>query len=188
MKQAAPYRLLFLGRWHRNKGADLLIEALELLDDADWAQIETVEIFGGGSLAPAMEAGVERLRIAGRPVALGGFLDKGAAEAAILRTDYVLIPSRVESIPVIFSDAVKLGCPVVAMPVGDLSALIRQDGCGVCANRADAASFAEALGRALRSAPAAYAEGVAKAAKRFDMEQAIVAPLLTLARSPAGAP
>ena len=43
-----PYRLLFLGRWHPNKGIDLLLDALESLGDADWRNIESLEIQGGG--------------------------------------------------------------------------------------------------------------------------------------------
>ncbi len=43
----APYRLAFLGRWHPNKGTDLLLDALHQLRDEDWHRIEAVRIAGG---------------------------------------------------------------------------------------------------------------------------------------------
>ena len=166
-RDAPPFRLLFLGRWHPNKGVDLLIEALRRLDEEDWRRIEAVEICGGGPLEPLVRAGVESLRAAGHPVELRGFLDKPAAAEAMLRADYLLIPSRIESIPVVFSDAMKLGCPVVAMPVGDLPRLIGEHDCGLLASRADGAAFAAAIGAALERSPSVFEAGVARARERF---------------------
>lgn len=165
-----PYCLLFLGRWHPNKGIDLLLDALAMLGDDDWSRIKRVEIQGGGPLEPLVCERVAALRAVGRPVELGGFLRKREAEAAIARADWVLIPSRIESIPVIFSDAMKLGRPVVAMPVGDLPALLAQEGCGELASRGDASALCAALRSALAGSPHAFARGVAAQAAHFDLE------------------
>src|SRR6185437_2119697 len=43
---AAPYHLVFIGRWHRNKGIDLMLDALALLGDSDWQCIAEVAIYG----------------------------------------------------------------------------------------------------------------------------------------------
>ncbi|ALN79349.1 glycosyl transferases group 1 family protein [Lysobacter antibioticus] len=55
-----------------------------------------------------------------------------------------------ESIPVVFSDAMKFSIPVISMPVGDLPALI---GCGTgwLAKSVDASAFASAIGASLLS-------------------------------------
>lgn len=170
VRSAPPYRLLFLGRWHPNKGVDLLLRALHLLEDDDWSRVSEVTICGGGPLEPLVRSEVDALRASGRPVCLGGYLDKPAAEAAILEADYVLIPSRVESIPVVFSDAMKLGCPVVAMPVGDLPSLVgKTPPCGVLARQVSAPTYAEALRNALHAAPLSFANGVVSAAAPFDL-------------------
>jgi hypothetical protein len=66
----APFRLLFLGRWHPNKGIDLLLDALSLLGDDDWARIEHVRIEGGGPLRPLVEKKVRELKARERPVRL----------------------------------------------------------------------------------------------------------------------
>lgn len=163
-----PYRLLFLGRWHLNKGIDLLLDALLLLNDGDWQNIECVEIQGGGPLEPLVRERVAALQVAGRPVILGGFLAKPEAEAAIVRADWILIPSRIESIPVVFSDAVKLGRPVIATPVGDLPRLMKVDpGCGVPAEAASASAIAAALHVAVTSDSASYSPGLLKQATGF---------------------
>ena len=164
-----PYRLLFLGRWHPNKGVDLLLEALALLGDDDWRRIECVEIQGGGPLDALVREHVFALRASGRQVELGGFLAKREAEAAIARADWVLIPSRIESIPVVFSDAMKLGRPVIASPVGDLPRLFTGTGCGELAEEPSAVMFSRAIQRALAASPRSYATAVHTQAAHFDL-------------------
>lgn len=171
-RPVAPYRLLFLGRWHPNKGVDLLLDALNLLGDADWNRIEHVEICGGGPLEMLVRDKIRALQAAGRPLALHGFLDKAEAEAAILRADYLLIPSRIESIPVVFSDAMKLGTAVIAMPVGDLRGLIETaPRCGIAADTVSAKAFADALSRALHDKASAFAAGTRVRACQFDLHR-----------------
>ena len=116
----APYRLLFLGRWHPNKGIDLLLEALHLLDDEDWQKIEEVHIAGGGPLEKPVQTKVAHMQKAGRPVRLSGYLSKPEAEHALGETDRLLIPSRVESIPVVFSDAITFNLSIISTSVGDI--------------------------------------------------------------------
>lgn len=174
-----PYRLLFLGRWHPNKGIDLLLEALHLLTDADWQCISCIEIQGGGPMQALVQAEVAELQAAGRPVQLGGFLAKVEAEQAMTRADWVLIPSRVESIPVVFSDAMKLGRPVLAMPVGDLPHLVAgqnlqqsaTQACGLLAEQVSAASYAQALHKLLEYGSASFAAGIEAQVQVFDLSR-----------------
>lgn len=173
LRKSPPYRLLFLGRWHRNKGIDLLLDALRLLEADAWRRIECVEICGGGPMESTVSAGVDALRAMGRPLELRGFLDKAAAEEAMLNADYVLIPSRVESIPVVFSDAMKLGCPVVSMPTGDLPHLVASmPACGTLADAISAECFASAISRAVMQSPAIFAAGTRARANQFDLDSA----------------
>lgn len=170
LRQLPPYRLLFLGRWHPNKGIDLLLAALRALPDRSWLSISLVHICGGGPMAAQVQSEVASLQRQGRPILLGGYLDKAEAVQAITAADYLLLPSRVESIPVVFSDAMKLLCPVLAMPVGDLPALIdTQTPCGLVASSVDAAAFAELLQAALTTAPANFEIGMRAAASHFDL-------------------
>jgi len=170
MATEPPYRLLFLGRWHPNKGVDILLDALALLDDQAWSLISQVHIAGGGPLEPEVRRGVAALKCAGRPVELDGYLDKAGAGAALEAADYLLLPSRVESIPVVFSDALSMALPIVAMPVGDLPSLIASQAVGELADSVTAVAFAHAIKHALASAPASRRDALAEMAVRFDVD------------------
>ncbi len=166
---SAPYRLAFLGRWHPNKGVDLLLEALESFDDADWARIESLRICGGGPLEDEVLRRAAQLAAAGRPVEAGGYLDRAAAAELIAWADYLLLPSRIESIPVIFSDAVQLGTPLVATPVGDLPRLFDQHRVGVLAEDASVAGIAGALRTALAGNAQEFTRSLAEVSAIFDV-------------------
>jgi len=168
---APPYRLAFLGRWHPNKGPDLLLEALAGLPDVEWSRIEAVRICGGGPLETEVMQRVDALARAGHPVTAGGYLDHAAAYELFAWADFVVIPSRIESIPVVFSDAMQVGRPVIASPVGDLPRILADYACGVAADAASAVGLGRALRRALASGPASFAPGVSKAADAFDVRR-----------------
>lgn len=171
VRDQPPYRLLFLGRWHPNKGVDLLIQALDLLEDGDWEKIELVSVFGGGALESEVDDGVRRLLKAGRPVRKGGYLTKTEAEEVMAGSDFLLIPSRIESIPVVFSDAMKLECPVIVTPVGDLKTLVGQGEVGFFARETTALAFCEAIRSALHAgAQAVSRERLVGMARRFDVD------------------
>lgn len=178
-----PYRLLFLGRWHPNKGVDLLLDALDLLQDNDWSRISTVDIQGGGPLDELVRERVSSLRAKGLPVEVGRFLAKAEAEAAIDRADWVMIPSRIESIPVVFSDAMKLGRPVISTPVGDLQRLVTESRCGVLADDVSARSFYRAICAALARYPRTFEEDIRTQAASFDLTKIAASLYLDLARN-----
>lgn len=165
-----PYRLAFLGRWHPNKGIDLLLESLAMLDDQDWARIEAVRIYGGGPLEGVVDTRGQALRAAKRPVETGGYLDIAGARALFAWSDYILLPSRVESIPVVFSDAMQARRPVIATPVGDLPQLVQDTGAGLLAGAVNAEAFALSIRQALGTDADKFATGIAVAASQFDVE------------------
>ena len=145
-----PYKLLFLGRWHPNKGVDLLLESLSVLSDEDWARIAEIHIAGGGGMHDFVHRRVESLQSEGRPVKVSGFLNREEAATALAQADMLLLSSRIESIPVVFSDAVRAGMYVIAMPVGDLPGLLSHGG-GVVAEDVTSVAFGRAIARAVRS-------------------------------------
>jgi len=175
---AAPYKLAFLGRWHRNKGIDLLLDALRGLTADDWSRIREVRICGGGPLEADVLAAVRGLAATGRPVTVGGYLDKPAAARLIGWADYLLLPSRIESIPVIFSDAAQLGTPLIATPVGDLGRLHERFDYGVLASGTDSVAIGAAIRDALHREPAAFRPGLQRASGEFSVA-AIAARILS---------
>lgn len=172
LRDSPPYRFAYLGRWHPNKGVDILLDALALLRDEDWRKIEMVRICGGGPLESLVVARHAALTAAGRPVQLGGYQDKTGAAELLAWADYLVIPSRIESIPVIFSDALQAGCPMIATPVGDLPRLMREYRPGILVDELTPSAIAEGLRTALRHAPLQYRDGLKQARTQFDVDQA----------------
>ena len=168
-KREPPYNLAYLGRWHHNKGIDLLLDALLNLHDDDWAKIAEVRIFGGGNLEAIVKHECRQLTDAGRNVNVGGYVGKQDAIRLIQWADYLILPSRVESIPVIFSDSLQVGTPLIFTPVGDLPKLHSQSKAGVMANAISSNAISLAIREALQNSPANYAAGLGELAKGFEM-------------------
>lgn len=166
-----PYRLVFLGRWHLNKGVDILLDSLFLMRDDEWNLIKEIRIFGGGPLHDLVLRKTDELREKGRPVITGGFINKDEAVSLLLWADYVLIPSRIESIPVIFSDSMKCCCPVVSTPVGDLKNFIRDNKVGVLSKDCSPVCFAEAISKILKIYPKDFFLNVTDTARLFDINK-----------------
>jgi glycosyltransferase involved in cell wall biosynthesis len=142
-----------------------------------------VEIQGGGPLDSLVRERVAGLQRRNRPVEAGHFLAKAEAEAAIVRADWVLIPSRIESIPVVFSDAMKLGRPVISTPVGDLPRLLVEHSVGVCSHDVAAGAFATAIRECMKLAAGAYVNGIADVATLFSLSGAITPRILSVMNS-----
>lgn len=169
LRDAPPYRLAYLGRWHPNKGVDLLLESLALLSEADWHKIEEVRICGGGPLDGLVKRRVRALQALNKPVLLQGYMDKRQAAYMFAHTDYLIVPSRIESIPVVFSDAVKANVPLIATPVGDLPRLLNEYKVGVLARAPEARALVCAIGSALEHPPGIYVQGLTQAKEIFNL-------------------
>ena len=141
--------IIFVGRFHENKGPDLLLEAMRLLPEEVKRRV-VLHVYGAGGLKNVLHEMVERLGLRDI-VRLNGPIDAQELADYLSRVDFLVIPSRIESIPVIFSDALQMGVPVVAMPVGDLPRLIHELQCGIVARRPDAQALSEAIVSAVDS-------------------------------------
>ena len=165
-----PYKLAFLGRWHTHKGIDLLMESLHLLNEDDWQKIKEVRIFGGGPLETLVKTETMELKQKGYPVTVGGYLDRDGATALYEWADYLLLPSRIESIPVLFSDALQTNCPLVAMPIGDLPRLMKESKVGVLAQNVSGGAFYHALQNLLHTHnPKVFEHSIEKMKNQFDL-------------------
>lgn len=147
LQPAGKKHLIFVGRYEHIKGPDLLIEAIGLLRD-DIRERLHLHMFGLGSLKESLRRRISELQLEGT-ITLGDAINAQDLSNCLSRCDFLVVPSRSESIPVIFSDAAQLGTPVIATPVGDFPRLIPQYQCGVLSNGADAASISKAIETAI---------------------------------------
>jgi glycosyltransferase involved in cell wall biosynthesis len=73
-------------------------------------------------------------------------------ERILAASDVVALTSdRFEGVPQSLSQAMSMGLPVVAAPIGSIAELVRHEETGLLATSGDAASFAAAIGRLLES-------------------------------------
>ena len=166
-----PYKLAFLGRMHPNKGVDLLLDALSRLSDEDWTKVSAVKVAGGGPLEAKVNECVLGLQRLGRPVTLCGYLDKSKAQELITWADWLLLPSRVESIPVVFSDAMMCQCPIISTPVGDLPSLIDDYHVGIYSSEISAVAYVSAIRSALQRSPVEFKDGMKAVSQEFDISR-----------------
>jgi len=172
---------LFVGRYHVNKGPDLLLEAVSLLPNPTREAIR-FHMFGLGPLETELRGMVEDLRLGGS-VSLHGPIQAQGLSNYLASVDYLVISSRIESIPLVFSDAMQRGTPVVSMPVGDLGELIEESGCGIVAADVSAEALATALEKAVLMDRSDFETGTARAYARFEIRTS-VAKWLDVASSP----
>ncbi|MGI0027449.1 MAG: glycosyltransferase [Nitrosopumilaceae archaeon] len=121
---SAKINFMFLGRYHQNKGIDMLIEAIGLLSPEE-KEKSLFHIFGLGPLEEKIKKMVEELDIKSNTF-INNHLDGNEVFSHMSKSDFVVIPSRIESIPVVLSDALQCGKPLVVTNVGDMGTLVKQ--------------------------------------------------------------
>ena len=118
-----PYDLLFVGRYHPNKGPDVLVNALALLREQGFT-LKT-GFFGSGDLTADLIQQVGNLGLEAT-VNISGPISAERLASALSAARALVIPSRQESIPMILGDAIQVRTPVVVTDVGDLGDIVRR--------------------------------------------------------------
>ena len=117
-------RLAWAGRLARGKGVELLFGALAALaDDAGGPRYELV-LIGDGRAAAELDALARDLGITDRIHRLGFIGDRSTYLAALRTADLFVFPSPAEGFPKVVLDAMAVGLPVVARPVGGVAPLV----------------------------------------------------------------
>ncbi len=162
---------LFTGRYHVNKGPDLLIKAIACLPQEIRESIR-LHMFGPGPLKEDLGKMISELRLE-KYIDLHGPIRAQEFSNYLDSVSFFVIPSRIESFPIVFSETLQIGTPVVAMPVGDLEGFIREYKCGIVAKEVTPDALAAAMIEALTRDKEYFRESIAKAYRQFDMENAI---------------
>lgn len=120
-----PFHFLFVGRWEKVKGLDLLLQSVQRAVDKLGRSIFELVVVGSGVLEAEAREFVraygldEIVRFVRQPPfeeLLGYF-----AQASC-----VVIPSRSESIPLVFGEALQANAPLIVSDVGDMGNLARE--------------------------------------------------------------
>ena len=149
-----PLRIGSLGRLHRVKGYDVLVEALALLRTDTPYQ---VTIAGDGAARASLQAQAEAAGVT--TLRLAGYTDDPRAFLAGLHL--YLQPSRSEGLCIGAHEAMQAGLPVIASAVGELPFTIQPGVTGWTVPPADAPALAAALATALANPAGLAAMGEA---------------------------
>ena len=133
---------LFIGRWEKAKGIDILIDAMHLLIQEGFKA--NLYVFGGGTLENHLNRSIRRYKLE-ENVFLGGYASPSMVVSYMRQCDCLVIPSRVESIPIIFSDALQVGIPVIVSDVGDMGYLAKKYKVGNVVSPQDPNELKEAM-------------------------------------------
>ncbi len=138
----AKFNFLYVGRWDKNKGVDDLIKAFAQVK----SQVASANLFilGWGSLEKRMKKLIKEHRLESE-VNLVGKVSANLVASYIKGADCVTIPSKSDSIPLVFSEALQIGTPLIVTDVGDMGYLVRKFGLGKVVQPGDIQSLGRAM-------------------------------------------
>lgn len=165
---------LFVGRWEKVKGIDVLIEAMRLLRQTNVAA--RLYVIGKGSLKHALEQTI-RTHALGETIVLCEDVSTATLRGYLAQCDCLVIPSRSDSIPLVFSEGVHAALPMIVSATGDLPALVQRFQLGAVVAPGDVGQLQHALADfvAQRARPAQPQPGFQAAGALFDLQQATAA-------------
>jgi len=141
--------VLFVGRLVEGKGADLLIDALRLLNLRGLRY--TCSVVGDGPERETLERASVASGLAAQ-VAFLGALSGSELRDVMNRHRVLVVPSRVEAFGIVAVEGLACGCAVLVSDVGGLTEAVGR--CGLSFRSDDAGALAEALAIAHRRGPA----------------------------------
>jgi glycosyltransferase involved in cell wall biosynthesis len=136
----------FVGNIIEHKGLRDLIEALSRCADAPW----TLVVVGAGPDEARARSLARGLGVASR-VRFAGRLSTGEVEAALVASDVLALPSRMEGMPYVILEAMACARPVVATRVYGIPEAVVDGETGSLVDPGDTAALVRALEPLLRS-------------------------------------
>ena len=137
-----PARFLYVGRHTGVKGTDVLIDALLAMPADEYS----IDIAGDGEMTSRLRERIQSAGLSSR-VRFRGRLADAELYALYAACDCVVIPSRSESIPIVLSEALQAGKPLIVTDVGDMGSIVREHHLGEVVPSEDPPSLARAMQR-----------------------------------------
>jgi glycosyltransferase involved in cell wall biosynthesis len=163
------FNFLYVGRWDENKGVEDLIRAFGMITDR--LPLANLDIVGWGSLERRMRELIEKLHLEGR-VKMVKKISTALLARYLKASDCVIIPSKSDSIPLVFSEALQMGTPLIVTGVGDMGNLVKRYRLGKVVPPGDAKILSQAMIEFVQE-DADYSENISEALKLLSMETAV---------------
>ena len=159
-------QFLYVGRLEKIKGPDILLQACKILQK-NHPKFE-VHILGDGKLRSKLE--VEKID----NIHLYGNSNKERIAGFMRVCDYLVIPSRNESLPLVLLEAGKMNLPIITTQVGDCRRLVDMYKIGYSVKPNNPQSLSETMKEAMKHKDKLqYLSGLKKIAKEFVQGEAV---------------
>ncbi|MBT6068521.1 glycosyltransferase [Candidatus Peregrinibacteria bacterium] len=161
---------LFIGRYHHNKGPDVLLEAINILPKEIGEKCH-FHMFGGGDLEPKLREQIQEYDL--KNVTLNGFVNTTECSALLRSAHFFIVPSREDSIPVILSDGLQCFLPVIAAQVGDMTKLLNDYKVGYSFPKEDVKMLAQCIQKAVKDDKQSFKPEIDRILNIFDISKAV---------------
>jgi glycosyltransferase involved in cell wall biosynthesis len=152
----SPYQFLFVGRMEKVKGIDLLLQSAALLFEE--ALDFRLVLVGKGSMEGWVKSFIHQKGLNDKVTYKGSVEDRRLA-FLYASSDCVVIPSRSESIPLVFSEALHFNKALIVTDVGDMGMLGRKYGVAWVVPPEDPMALKEAMKKRAESRDLPQVEG-----------------------------
>jgi glycosyltransferase involved in cell wall biosynthesis len=138
------FEILFVGRTSRDKGLDVLVEAISRIAASPLDRPVRLNIVGQLAVNSPIRRRIEEESL---PIRLLGTLPNREARAWMAASDVLVVPSRYDPCPVVCAEALIEGCLTVATRVGGIPEVIEDGQSGLLVEPESAGALTEALRR-----------------------------------------
>jgi glycosyltransferase involved in cell wall biosynthesis len=169
---------LYLGRWEKKKGLDELIKALTLVKK-EFPHIN-LYILGWGNYEREIQKLINQFKLS-EEIKIVGQVSTSLVASYLKESNCLVIPSKGDSIPLVFSEALQMRTPLIVTDVGDMGFLVKKFNLGKVVPSGDVQKLAEALGEFIRERKD-YSKNMSEVLKFLNIEKAVDDYLETIYR------
>ena len=171
-RDADPLRLAFAGRIDRQKGFDILTDALKRVTRPVHLTVIGDAVLDGHGHDAANDLP--------HPVARMGWLEPPAVAEALAKAEVVVVPSRWEGFGLVAAEALREGTPVIATRRGGLPEVVAHNVTGWLVDAPDPAALARAIERLDRASLGSWRAGTRARFARYFTAEAMAARTMTV--------
>lgn len=166
---SSKFNFLYVGRWDARKGMDDLIRAFSQV--AGRVNSANLHVVGWGELEDRMRSLIAELKLTDH-VRIAGLVPTHLLVNYIQQADCLVIPSKSDSIPLVFTEALQMGTPLIVSDVGDMGKLVREFQLGKVFPPGDVEKLAQAMTEFARE-ERDYSREIPEALKLLDLDRAV---------------
>lgn len=137
---------IFIGRYHKTKGPDILIKAISLLPK-NISKKAFFHFFGTGEMKDQLKNDLIKLKI--KNAKINSSINSQEVANLMKQADFIIIPSRFDSIPIVFSEALQSNLPMVVTNVGDTGNLVKKYNIGLVCEKENPQALTDIISKAV---------------------------------------